>query len=339
MAEAGFDVGVHKIFRIATCTGKGGLASSMEENNLELFKAFFEGGTPPDLALNKKSVLLIAIENGRLDQVKYLLSKGAEVDRVYENKAFLEYSTTKDMTALLEEYGGYEKIPDSAYLQRVFPYYLDHNPLRARNIALGVRKTNAAYGNYLLGLYYESIALKEGSDNALGDKGLALIAFRKAGELGNADALIKVAEAFDSGNVVRANSDLATEFYFLALARNSGVAQARLIERGKLSAPRPKENLSQPSLPTRASEAQQSSDSASIWQAVGDIFGFIASTYLYSQGLQAEQSRANAQTRAAVRSELQTWSEEERQRARYQPKPTYRCTPDSLGMELNCSPR
>lgn len=394
LVKAGFNVGAYKgrFIRIGTCTNKTGLGASFEEENIALFKAFFEGGISPDVTLWKKPVLLSAIEENKIEHVRYLLSRGANArqayegktlieyataremtalleryggskkpallvaiqhndrdaawqllssgtpaDQVYEGKSFIEYATSTQMAYLLEEYGGFEKIADRAHLDRIFPRYLQDRPRRAQNIAIGVAKTNPQLGKYLLGLSYESEAKNGLEHEALGNRSLALIAFREAGELGNADALIKVAEAFEDGSIVKANEAIATEFYFLALARNSGVAQARLIERGKLSAPRPTQGLTASAASERA-PATTAETEGSTGQTVGNIFGFIAGAYLYSQGLQAQQAHANAQTRRAVQSELNTWSEEQRRKTLLQQSSPVRltCRPNVLGTQLNC---
>lgn len=317
------------------------LACALHAKDIRVFEAFFDGGTPADATLWKKPILLEAVELNKLEHVKYLLLRGVTVDQVYEKKSIFEYANTKEMVDLLEEYGGFENLPDAAQLWRSFQYHLQHNPRRARNIAISAAKTAPPFGKYLLGLHYEYEANKQTELEGIGNRGLALIAFRESGELGNADALVKVAEAFENGSVVKANDQIATEFYFLALARNSGIAQTRLIEKGKLSAPRPVQSLVIASLPESAppTTAALSNRASSAWQTVGNIFGAIAGAYLYSQGAQAQQMQTTAQTRSAVRSELNSWSEEQRRRALLQQsRPiTFRCSPNILGTQVNCS--
>lgn len=333
------------VFRMGACTKRGALIDAIGQDNIELFKAFIEGGVSPDTTWKKKPILLTLIEENKIEHARYLLSKGATVDLVYRDKAFIEYAESKEMADLLEQYGGVEKLKDNAHLQRAFAYYLQHNPIRARNIAISVAKSAPAYGKYLLGLYYEAEAKKLPGAENLGNLSLALISFREAGELGSPDALVKVAEYFEKGSVVSVNEEISTEFYFLALARNSGVAQARLIEKGKISAPRPVSSPMEAAFSGGESAPQPrvATSNGSGVQAVKDIFGFLAGAYLYSQGLQAQQAQANAQTRQAVRTELNTWSES--QRSRNQVKNvappvnrnvSFTCRPNLIGTAIQC---
>lgn len=351
LVKAGFNIGAYTyvpqdVLRMGTCTKRGAIIEAIRRDNIELFKAFFDGEVSPDTTWKKKPILLALIEENKIEHARFLLEKGATVDLVYKDKALIEYAESQEMISLLERFGGIEKLKDSAHLKRAFGYYLQHNPIRARNIAISVEKSSPPYGKYLLGLYYEAEAKKRPEPENLGDLTLALISFREAGELGSPDALVKVAEYFEKGSVVSANEEISTEFYFLALARKSGIAQARLIEKGKLSAPRPISStgaaVSEGAAPVVQRRAATSTGSGV--QAVKEIFGFLAGAYLYSQGLQAQQAQATAQTRQAVRAELNTWSEAQRLRSQAMKVPPqvnrnvdFSCRPDLFGTTIRCN--
>lgn len=339
--------------------GKGGdlcpkgqtmVLCALTRGSIDTLKAFFDDGmVSANLTIDGKPFLIDAVQSGRLDAVEYLIGKGANADVAYNAKAAFDYAVDPRILDLLVKNGGHPYLASRDDLDRKFRFYLDQNPLIARNMAAGMKRVNPSVGSELLGDFFMDASKKGEPADALSSEALALLSYREAAQNGSVSAIEKMAHFFEDGIVVLKNETIADELHFLALSKGSDAARFVLTAKGKLSAPRPILALQSAQIPAatttpsrRAPEEPQAAPEQAVaatrgfWDNVMSVLDVAAAVYLGVEDAKAASTlKASSVLTPAYLSSTQP-SAVPRSSSNYLDR-TFTCRPSVGGRSLECS--